>query len=138
MAEYWAREAEKSQESAAESADKAAQYATQSTTGMLWVEIKVDEWVLENGLYHREIDSLLAISGVYKGTWENKKLINVDIVITDSKAIIYSYAPFDGFVLGSTAILGSEDQIPKYTTLDTLAQCFETDVVDITGENVTG
>lgn len=106
-----AAEAQESAEDAQESADIAQMYAEQSTTGMIWIEVKFDEWVQEGSKYKREINNLLAVAGVFAGSWQNKQKIEYNATITNEKTIIYCPRPFTGYVLATTAVIEPEEEI---------------------------
>lgn len=94
--------------SAANSADTAEMYATQASTGMLWLELEEENWVLDGSIYKYELENLKAVAGVYEGTWEDKKLINADIEITDDSTFIYCIEPINGYVLCTDAVITPE------------------------------
>jgi len=103
-----AEDAANSAISAASSADTAEMYATQASTGMLWLELQEENWVLEGSEYKYELANLKAVAGVYEGSWENKKLINANVKITDDSTFIYCVEPIDGYVLCTDAVVTPE------------------------------
>lgn len=126
------KEAEKYAQDAAKSAETSKLYAEQAVSGMLWIELKWDEWIQENGRYKRIIENLAAVTGIFKGSWQYKQLVNADLVITDAGAVIYSYEAFDGWVLGSVAIIESEDDL--LSTLEILDAMLKTEIIDLQEE----
>ena len=104
-------------------------YAEQCSVGMVWIPINQQDWVLDNGRYRAEINNLLAVSGVFQGSWTQKKLINADMTITDEKTIIYSFQAFNGFVLGSYSIIESDEAMGIMEVLDAM---LDTNIIDIT------
>lgn len=106
-----AAEAQESAEGAQESAQTAQMYAEQSTTGMIWIEVNSEEWVQEGSKYKREINNLLAVAGVFAGSWQNKQKIEYNATITNEKTIIYCPRPVTGYVLATTAVIEPEEEI---------------------------
>ena len=106
-----AAEAQESAEGAQESAETAQMYAEQSSTGMIWIEVNSEEWVQEGNKYKREINNLLAVAGVFAGSWQNKQKIEYNATITNEKTIIYCPRPVTGYVLATTAVIEPEEEI---------------------------
>ena len=111
-------------------------YAQQATSGMLWVEINLENWVSENGRNKYEIDNLLAVAGIFKGNWENKEKIICDYTITDDKTIIYSHNVFEGYVLGTSSIIAGKDDLLNTLNdvLEILSLMQEEEIVDLTNQ----
>ena len=113
-------------QSAASSASAAAASAESvKTGGQIYVAIEDTDWVLNSttGKYEYEIDSTKtpAIIGVYKGTWYNKQLVDVDIETVDSTTYLVSLDAFDGLILGSLTILNSDVEDTVATEQATIA-----------------
>lgn len=106
-----AAKAQESADDAQESAETAQMYAEQATTGMLWIEVNAEEWVQEGNRYKREINNLLAVADVFEGSWQNKRKIEYDVIITNEKSIIYCIRPVTGYVLATTAVIEPEEEI---------------------------
>lgn len=152
-AKHWAGQAKVSEEktsSFVESAQNAAQnalisetnaknseeqakiYATEAITGMIWLEINLADWVFDrtNNRYKYEINQIFVPTGVFKGDWTNKQLVNLDMTITDDSVILYTLSPFHGYILGSTATLTNEYEMD--TVLNILDDIEDIEIVDIT------
>ena len=97
---------------------------------MAWIEFKQNDWKIDNTRYKLEIKNLLAVTGVFKGTWQNKHLINADMTITDSKTVIYSTESFNGYVLGSKVIVETESDVMN--TLEILDAMLDVSIMNIT------
>lgn len=96
---------------AQESAELARTYSENAKTGLIWIELFQNRWTFDNARYRYEIDRLLAVINVYKGEWEDKKLVNSDFIITDQKTYIYASQPFHGYALTSKSIVEPESEI---------------------------
>ena len=92
-------------------ADDSKKYSQQSKSGMLWIELSSDDWILEDDKYKYVIDNLIAVAGIFKGSWEEKTKVVCDYTITDNKTIIYSNNVFEGYVLGTNAIIAGENAL---------------------------
>lgn len=111
-------------------AQKIKELAEQCQIGMAWIEFKQNDWKNDNTRFKLEIKNLLAVTGVFKGTWQNKHLINADMTITDSKTVIYSTEAFNGYVLGSKVIVETESDVMN--TLEILDAMLDVSIMDIT------
>ena len=100
----------------------------QYMTGLYWFEVKQSDWSIYGNGYKTEIAGLLAVCGVFKGSWNQKQLISADVTITDTKAIIYSDEAVNGYILVSHNIVQSEEDIVKLNVLNSM---FSNQIVDI-------
>ena len=109
--EYAEQACEYSQD-ASDSADLAQLYASQALIGMQWVKCEISDWVLNNNVYTFTINKPMGISGVYKGEWATKELVdNADVQITETSVVVSAPEPFDGYILGATAVLTDEQDL---------------------------
>jgi hypothetical protein len=110
-------------------AENIKELAQQCIAGMILIKINQNDWVTDNGRYKVEIDNLLALTGVFKGTWQQKKMVSVDMTLTDKKAIIYSYEAFDGYALGARTLIDTGETSVTTGILDSM---LSTEIIDIT------
>lgn len=109
-------ESETNVELARQEAERAAQYADEVEFGMRWTPFYIANWqVDEDDYYKLVLSDIPIVTGVYKGTWGNKTLVDCDIITTDNGCIIKSIEAFDGFVVGASSVIG------KYIHEQTLA-----------------
>lgn len=110
-------------------ADELRELIQQYMTGLYWHEVKQSDWSVYGNGYKIEINGLLAVCGVFKGSWNQKQRIDAEVTVTDTKAIIYSDEAINGYILGSHNIVQSEEDI---VTLNILNSMFTTQIVDLT------
>lgn len=111
-AEEAAEQAEESAQSASTSADTAQLYAEQAIIGMQWIKCETSDWVEVDDSYTFTINKPMGISGVYKGAWATKELVeDVGVQITETSVVVTSSEQFNGYVLGATAVLTDEQDL---------------------------
>lgn len=109
------------------SAGLAQQYAQEALTAMLWVKINYNDWIQTGTGYTFIVNKPLGVAGVYRGSIEDKELVeNIDVTITTTSVIIFSLDRFDGFILGTTAVITDEQDLSdvydkKYTHTQAIA-----------------
>ena len=94
---------------ARQEAERAAQYAEEVEFGLKWTPFYIANWQVDDDDYYELVLSdIPIITGVYKGTWNDKTLVdNCDIITTDSGCTLKSSEAFDGFVIGASSVLGN-------------------------------
>lgn len=122
-----ANNAAESASDALTSAALAQQYAQDALTAMLWVKINYNDWIQTGTGYTFVVNKPLGVAGVYRGNIEDKELVeNIDVTITTTSVIIFSLDRFDGFILGTTAVITDEQDLSdvydkKYTHTQAIA-----------------
>jgi hypothetical protein len=105
--------AQSSATAAQNAANRAQMYASDITSGgFIWTPVAIADWTLNSGTgkYEKTINvtDVPAIIAAYKGVWNNKEVVDVDIVSNGTSHKIISYDAFDGYILGSITVLQSE------------------------------
>ena len=106
------------------------------SVGMSLEKINFEDWVYEEALsiYRYKSTKLAVAICTFKGNVFDKKLVsNVTIHNEEDGIYIESIKPFEGYIVGTTEYVESEEDV--YTTSELLNRMLEVEIIDITNYN---